>query len=67
MGIFRDDDFTYVATVLGTELVRACVANVTFPSFARLATEGDLFHWVEQATCSPGRERESSLSRVIGF
>ncbi|CAE7659585.1 cse1l [Symbiodinium pilosum] len=45
MGIFRDDDFTYVATVL--------------------ATEGDLFHWVEQATCSPGRERESIIRPMV--
>ena len=29
--------------------------------FPRLATEGDLFHWVEHLKFPPGPERESSL------
>ncbi|CAE7469297.1 cdr1 [Symbiodinium natans] len=45
MGIFRDDDFTYVAT--------------------SLATEGDLFHWVEHAACPPGKERESVIRPMM--
>jgi len=45
MGIFRDDDFTYVATPL--------------------ASEGDLFHWVEHASCPPGKERESIIRPMM--
>ncbi|CAK8989429.1 Testis-specific serine/threonine-protein kinase 5 [Durusdinium trenchii] len=42
-GIFRDDEFTYVAT--------------------SLATDGDLFSFVERLQMEPGPEREGSLAK----
>lgn len=44
-GIFRDDEYTYVAT--------------------SLATEGDLFHWVEHLCISPGPDRECVIRPMM--
>ncbi|CAJ1386713.1 unnamed protein product [Effrenium voratum] len=45
IGIFRDEEFTYVAT--------------------SLASEGDLFQWVEQTSLVPGMERESIIRQML--
>lgn len=45
-GIFRDEEYTYVAT--------------------SLASEGDLFHWVEQLSLAPGLDRERMIRPMMG-
>ena len=65
-GIFRDDEYTYVATSCSTKLSQEReTLDAERPQNLKSwgwTTEGDLFHWVEHLCISPGPDREWALA-----